>query len=279
MLETQQLRVLTPADVPLLVDLLDEEPDVNLFVRHRVEVTQLDPALMGGRVWGWFDGDELVSACHVGANVVPVAATDDALRAFADRLATSAVRPASIVGEQEPVLALWERLEPVWGPARSPRPEQPFLVLDGPPQVEPDPRLRRVAIDEVDTVYPASVAMFREEVGVDPEVQGGGQYRARVAHLVAQGLAFAIIEHGRVLFKAEVGAHSPHGCQLQGVYVPPGLRGQGLAAPALAGVVELARAQVAPVVSLYVNDHNVAARRVYDRVGFEQVATFASILL
>jgi predicted GNAT family acetyltransferase len=30
---------------------------------------------------------------------------------------------------------------------------------------------------------------------------------------------------------------------------------------------------------LYVNDHNTAARRAYERVGFEQTATFASILL
>lgn len=279
MLETTQLRTLTPLDVPRLVELLDVDPDVNLFVRHRVDVTGLDPALMGGRVWGWFEGDELVSACHVGANVVPVEATARALDEFAARLASSAVRPASLVGPRDDVMTLWRALEPRWGPARSPRPEQPFLRLAEAPAVAPDPRLRRVAIDELDTVYPACVAMFREEVGVDPEVQGGGQYRARVAHLIAQGHAFAIIEDGQVLFKAEVGAHTVHGCQLQGVFVPPQLRGRGIAEPALAGVVELAREQVAPVVSLYVNDHNVAARRAYERVGFEQTATFASILL
>jgi len=43
-------------------------------------------------------------------------------------------------------------------------------------------------------------------------------------------------------------------------------------------VVELARAMFAPVVSLYVNAFNTAARKAYDRVGFDRVGTFASIL-
>jgi len=32
------------------------------------------------------------------------------------------------------------------------------------------------------------------------------------------------------------------------------------------------------VVSLYVNDFNVAARRAYERVGFREVDTFMSVL-
>ena len=35
---------------------------------------------------------------------------------------------------------------------------------------------------------------------------------------------------------------------------------------------------VAPVVSLYVNQHNEPARRTYERVGFVTTGTFATIL-
>ena len=86
---------------------------------------------MGGRVWGYYDGDELVSACHAGANVVPVQATPDAIEAFADRLLIDGGRPASLVGLRSAVMPLWERVESAWGPARSLRPFQPFLELDG----------------------------------------------------------------------------------------------------------------------------------------------------
>jgi predicted GNAT family acetyltransferase len=37
-------------------------------------------------------------------------------------------------------------------------------------------------------------------------------------------------------------------------------------------------AGVAPVVSLYVNEWNTAARAAYARVGFEQTATFATLM-
>src|SRR5699024_8313970 len=69
------------------------------------------------------------------------------------------------------------------------------------------------------------------------------------------------------------------GSQVQGVWVHPDHRGEGLAAPAMAAVVNQILTDIAPAVTLYVNDHTIAARRTYERVGFTQTATFASILL
>ncbi len=46
----------------------------------------------------------------------------------------------------------------------------------------------------------------------------------------------------------------------------------------MAAVLRYALADVAPVVSLYVNDFNTAARRTYLRVGFREVGAFMSVL-
>jgi hypothetical protein len=120
--------------------------------------------------------------------------------------------------------------------------------------------------------------MFTEEVGISPlGADGGASYRSRIAELVAAGRAFARIQDGRVVFKAELGSVSSAACQVQGVWVPPDLRGRGLAAPGMAAVAELAR-EAAPVVSLYVNDFNRAARATYRRVGFADVGQFMSVL-
>lgn len=276
---TDAVRALTPDDLPALRVLADRDPHVNLFVRHRADSTRLDPRWLGGPVWGWFEEGRLTAACHAGANLVPVQAGPEAVAVFADQALADGIRPSSIVGPRDAVLGLWQRLAPHWGPARSPRLEQPFLEIARDPDIDADPRVRRVGVDEIDVIYPACVAMFTEEVGVDPERGSRHAYRARVSQLVAQGWSFAIIEDGQVLFKAEVGATTAVACQIQGVWVHPDHRGSGIAAPALAGVVREVRRSVAPVVTLYVNDHNVAARRTYDRIGFEQTATFASILL
>jgi predicted GNAT family acetyltransferase len=229
-------------------------------------------------MWGYFEDDGLVSACHVAANFVPVEATPAAVEAFAERAHVAGRLSSSIVGPREAAVGLWERLESSWGPARSLRLDQPFLQIAGPPTATPDWRLRPVLMDEIDILYPASVAMFEEEVGESPELPGRNSYRARVTQLIARGWAYAIIEDGEVLFKAEVGSASRRGCQVQGVYVAPRLRGSGLGTAGMAAVVERARREIAPVVSLYVNDYNVAARTVYERVGFVQTATFASVL-
>jgi hypothetical protein len=46
----------------------------------------------------------------------------------------------------------------------------------------------------------------------------------------------------------------------------------------MAAVVDLVRREIAPSVSLYVNDWNTSARAVYERVGFRETALFATVM-
>jgi predicted GNAT family acetyltransferase len=275
----QRVRVLGPADLHDVQRVIAQDPITNVFVDHRVRATNLEPKWLGGEMWGYDEGGALLSICHAAANLTPAQATPAALQAFASRALEQGRRCGSIMGRDDDVSALWQLLEPTWGPARSVRPRQPFLVLTGPPQVGPSRHVRRVRPDELDTLYPACVAMYTEELGVSPELQGGAAlYRARVAHLISKGYAFAHIEDGQVLFKAELHAVTPVSCQVQSVWVNPRYRGQGLAAPGVAAVCETAMRDYAPTASLYVNEHNEPARRAYDRVGFTERCRFATIL-
>jgi uncharacterized protein len=279
MLRSTSLRVLRPEDLPEVTEVLSRDPVADVFVASRVQAVGLDPARLGGEMWGFVADGRLEALCHAGANLVPVQAGDEAVRAFADRARRQGRRCASIVGDRAAVAALWGELEPAWGPAREVRDPQPLMAISSAPVVAADPGVRPVGMEDLDVLLPACVAMFTEEVGISPlGVDGGVAYRGRVAELVRAGRAFARIEDGRVLFKAEVGSASTAACQVQGVWVPPELRGQGLAAPGMAAVVELAREAVAPVVSLYVNDYNEAARATYRRVGFTDVGAFMSVL-
>ncbi len=276
---SQSLRVLGPSDVAAGLELVGRDPVTNVFVEYRTRITQLDTRWLGGEMWGYHEGDELVSMCHVGANMVPVGASPAACRAFAERAARSGPKSSTIVGPREPVELLWAGLEDTWPHPRDFRWDQPHLVATRPPSVEPDWQVRRTRKDEVDTLYPSCVAMYTEEVGISPESDGGRDlYRARVNQLVSRGWSFSRIEDGRVMFKAEVACATPSACQIQGVYVDPELRGRGLGTAGMAAVVDICLREVAPVVSLYVNGHNDSARAAYRRVGFEQTGTFATIM-
>lgn len=279
-LDTTELRVLTLADLPDAVRVAERDPVANVFVLSRLLGGGLVPTRGGAEVWGYSKNGSLRSLLYVGANVVPVEADLDAVEAYATRAARSGRRCSSIVGPAGAVLPLWERLAPVWGPAREVRSSQPLMAVEAPDAaISPDPAVRAVTRGQLDTVMPACVAMFTEEVGISPLGGDGGLlYRCRIAELVDSGRAFARIENGAVVFKAEIGAATPAVCQVQGVWVDPGHRGRGIAAPGVAAVVDLARGYIAPTVSLYVNDFNTAALATYRRVGFRQVGTFASVL-
>ena len=276
---TAPVRLLERRDTDEVLDLLDRDPVADVFVASRVRGAGLAESRLGAQVWGYGERGRLEALCYSGANLVPVQAGPEAVRAFAERARRQGRRCSSLVGEAGAVQHLWSLLTPSWGPARAVRDAQPVMALDGPPAVAPDPAVRQVRRDEVEVLLPACIAMFTEEIGVSPLAgDGGALYRARVTELVTQGRAYARIEDGQVLFKAEVGAATSSVCQVQGVWVHPSLRGQGLSVGGTAAVAALARAQVAPVVSLYVNDFNTAARRAYERVGFRRVGTFTSVL-
>jgi hypothetical protein len=277
--KSSSLRLLNESDRDEALAICDRDPVASVFVSARLRSSGLDPGRLGAQLWGYSDSGRLTSLCYSGANLVPVEATPAAILAFAGRARLQGRRCSSVVGPAEVVTELWGMLAPYWGRPREIRARQPVMTISGEPAVPPDPLVRQVRPDELDILLPASVDMFTEEVGVSPiGPDGGAAYRARVLELIRAGRSFARIENGRVLFKAEVGSVTPHACQVQGVWVPPDLRGRGIASRGMAAVAKIALASIAPVVTLYVNDYNAPARGAYLRAGFTDQGTFMSVL-
>src|SRR4051812_18754207 len=282
MLRTSTARVLDEGDEAAVHRLLAIDPVAACVLAGRIEALGTAPASLGAPLWGLGSGGELEAVCLAGANLIPFTVPGAELAAGAPVARPGprgGRRCSTIVGPATSVAPLWDLLVPHWGPARDHRPHQPLMAIDRPPAVAAEPRVRPVRPGELDTLLPAAVAMFTEEVGVSPlRVDGGAGYRARVAELVRAGQSLAWIEGGEVLFKAEIGAVSRAVCQVQGVWVAPAYRGRGIGTAGTAAVVEYARTAIAPVVSLYVNDFNTAARAAYRRVGFREVGQYASVL-
>jgi predicted GNAT family acetyltransferase len=259
--------------------LLDRDPYAAAQVAEQVAAYGLAWWRTEARVFGYGPRRALQSVCWLGNNLIPVHATRSAVAAFAELAGLNARTCSSIVGSAPAVMDLWDRLAPAWGPARDVRPCQPLLATNAVPLVPPDPAVRLVAEHEIDLLFPAAVAMYTEEVGISPTLDGGERsYRERVIDLVRGCRAYARFVDGRVVFKAELAVVTRHTAQIQGVWVAPEWRGRGIATRAMAAVVRDALYRAAPTVSLYVNDYNHAAMRVYARNGFRRVGTFATVL-
>ena len=272
------VRALGTRDVEDALEVCAADPVTNVFVAARI----VESGLAGtrGPLFGYDAGGER-ALCWCSANVVPVEASSRALGALATKVVRRRTWASSVFGPADQVMDLWGRLERTWGRPREVRPNQYVMTMTGAvaTRVVPDPAVRPARPEELDVVVPAATAMFTEEIGYPPYQGSGVAYRRGVAGLIERGHTLVRVEDGEVVFKADLGSVALGVAQVQGVWVHPRWRGQGLAAPAMAAVVEHTRRHVAPTVTLYVNDFNEPAVRTYQRVGFERTGTFATVLL
>ena len=274
-----EVRAIDAQSISQLQSLIAQDPIRHCLLAARVESGSGGYRKSYSDLLGYFDDGKLKSALLCGANVVPVNTSLIARQEFASVLSRSGRRSSSIVGPASEVLDLWSRLSPSWGSAREVREDQPVLAMREPSRVIIDDEVRYSTLADLDELVPACVAMFTEEVGVSPNSGGGASaYRNRVAELVSSRRSFVRYLADELVFKAEVGTVGSEVAQIQGVWVKPEYRGKGISVPAMATVVKYVLADIAPVVSLYVNNYNAPALATYRNVGFEQVDTFATVL-
>ena len=290
------VRVLTNEDTPALQALAGQDPVVNCFVESMLQSGRTAGTGSTGSLFLGLDSTPgpqdrpgtttagqsqpgLAAACWAGSNVIPIGADRQDGVLFGQALLSLRRRFASIYGPQQAVLGIWSELASGLQRARDVREDQPLMVIEGAPSVPPHPEVRPTRPDEFATLLPAAAAMFEEELGFSPLLNGATQYRMRLEELIQRGHSVVLTApDGSIRFKADLGVVSRDCAQIQGVWVHPAERGRGLAAPAMAAVVRHART-VAPQVSLYVNAFNTPAVRAYQRVGFTQVGTFATVLM
>lgn len=278
-----RVRTLDDTDRGAAIELLSADPVGNVFLLSRIAQYGLAHHRLGCYVFGAWHGAELVGLLHAGANLVPVCSDPQVLPRLAAHLgpwrnATSIMGRADlVVGLHAELVRRWGR---PWAQVRELRAHQPLMVMGPEAVVAPDPRVQTVTRRDFESYFRAAVAMYTEEVGVSPLDPSNG-YRRHMGQLVDLRNCFAIVDEtpGQrvVRFKSDIGVAWGHICQIQGVWMDPAWRHSGAAAAAMSGAVELCRRRY-PTVSLYVNDFNTPAVKLYQKVGFRQVGEMATVL-
>jgi ribosomal protein S18 acetylase RimI-like enzyme len=268
------VRLLGRPDERATVAFLDRQPARDFFIASRVLNDGVLRAPGWSPLWGAFatNSGELVGVIHVGPNVVP--AIDDSVAC--DALAPAAAGSAAtrmLVGERLAVERLWELIGPTYPPPREVRARQYVYAVDPGtlthPKGPPAGVARLATPPDEERVLHLSAAMYTEEMGENPLARDPSGYRRRVQILTARGWTYVYEVGGSLQFKMDVGCASHRGAQIQGVYVPPPARGQGMGTAAMAACCELAFERH-PALSLYVNDFNAPAVALYERLGFRR---------
>ena len=223
-------------------------------------------------------GGEVLGICLLVAErmALPVGGAVVA-RAFGTRLERLQLDLDHVVGASVAVRALWAS----YGGRRAPRLDrlQRFMVLDAAPHGRGRSGVRRATARDLDALVPAARAMYREEALADPCGAEPEAFRRLQEQRIDRGQTYVWFEEDRLIFKADISCYTARlGAQLAGVYTLPEVRGRHVASRALRDICGQLLTQV-PRVTLYVNEGNAAARRVYTQLGFRDHLDWHSIFV
>ncbi len=203
--------------------------------------------------------------------------SDEALAAFAS-LAQNSSRTHLLMGEPEKVVHFWN-LYSKGGQAPRLMCRELLYEQRFPVKVEkPVHGLRRATLRDLEMLLPIHAALACEESGVNPMERDPSGFRLRSARRIEQGRVWVLMENGRLIFKAEVVSDTPEVVYLEGIYVAPEDRGQGIGRRCLSQLTRnlLARTKL---VSLLVNEENEGASQFYLKSGFKLRAHYDTIYL
>ena len=213
----------------------------------------------------------------VGHAVYVAADTAPALRAFA-RIAQGEQRAHMILGEEALVGRFWEHYVPAGQPPRLFSRELLYELRWPVSAREPVGGLRPATLDDLLLVMPVHAAMAYEESGVNPIDVDLHGFRMRCARRIEHGRVWVLAEGGELLFKADVVSETPECIYLEGVYVEPASRQQGLG---LRCIAQLGRAMLEQTkcVSALVNEQNFAAQALFNKAGYKLRGRFDTVFL
>ena len=244
------------------------------FIRDNGLVSPLNR----GTFYGCRDDEgRLIGVALIGHATLVETDSDEALAAFAG-VARSCSRAHVMMGEREKIERFWQHYAE---DGRSARLVCRELLMEQrwPVQVrEAVPGLRPATAEDLEQVMTVQGEMARDESGVDPRETDPEGFRRRCARRIEQGRVWVLAEEGRVIFKADIISETPDVIYVEGVWVAPERRKQGLGLRCLS---QLSREFLARVeaVTLLVNEKAPGTVSFYRRAGYKLCSQYDTIFL
>lgn len=276
------VRSLSAGDEKNVLSFLGRDPLANVYLISRILDEGIGPR--GQTVEVRRDG-RTVAVASLTLNVVLAAAAEldahgraTAMEHLAERVVSRSIPVRAIISDVSLVDPLWRTLEPHLAPPTVIRLHQPVYALRARPTDLPDLGSMRYASEsDLPRLVPACAAMHLEEVGIDPLSRDAPGYRQRILELVQRRRSLVLVEDGRIVFKCEYSAVTDDAIQLMGVWTAPSHRRRGLARRGMREICgHILRQRRA--VTLFVNDFNTAAVRLYESLGFRRIGANRALI-
>ena len=271
---------LGPRDVPEVLSFLEDDPVLHVYL---IALVLRDALARPNDVWwGARRNGRLSALLYVGVNsgaVLPTGTDFESLAQLGARAARElAERPGRVqlIGPRAAVAAVRERFPGDGLTLRLERTQVYFSLTHAPGTAgELCPELRTARREDYAFLYHAGAELRTEELLEDPREVDPVAYARRVEEECRDGWTWVLRDARGLCFRAGISALTPDAAQVSGVYVPPLLRGQGIARRALGELCARLRLRTRHV-CLFVNDFNEPALALYRTLGFVPIADWAS---
>lgn len=276
------LTALGPRDLGTALEFLERDPLGNVYFISRLHDEGTGPK-----------GQTLLIACDgvpvamasLSTNVILAGSEhasaplrDEAMARLGERILARMTPVRAIISDARLVDPLWKRIEAHISPPTVIRLNQPVYAIAAGPTDLPDLGTARYSSErDLAALVPACAAMHLEEVGINPLERDAVGYRQRVRELIDRRRSFVITEQGRILFKCELSAVTERAVQVMGVWTAPPERRRGFARRGMAEVCGHILRQ-GRAVTLFVNDFNAPAIRLYESLGFRKIGTNRALI-
>ncbi|HEX8355040.1 MAG TPA: GNAT family N-acetyltransferase [Pyrinomonadaceae bacterium] len=263
---------------PEVLDFLAARPAPTVVMRGLIRDNGFESPFNRGTFYACRDRDgRLEGVALVGHATFVEARTEGALRAFAE-LAQGQRGAHMILGEQEMIRGFWEHYAPS---GQQPRVFCRELLFEQRWPVracEPVPGLRPATLEDLMLVMPVHAAMAYEESGVNPIDADLPGFRLRCARRIENGRVWVLVEGGELVFKADVASETPECTYVEGVYVEPASRQQGMGLRCLSqlGRTLLERSET---LCALVNEQNLVAQSLFLKAGYRLRGYYDTIFL
>jgi uncharacterized protein len=197
----------------------------------------MESDLNRGTFYGYRNADGILEGVAlIGHSTLVEARTDRAMHALAVSAQHSETRINLIMSDGEAAESFWSYFSKDGSEPRL-RCIEELFELSFPVLVRKCTwEVRFAEPDELERIAEAQAEIALLESGVDPMARDREGFLKRVARRIEQKRIFVVVQDGQLLFKADVVAQTDDVAYLEGVYVHPDHRGEGIGSDCLSEV-------------------------------------------
>jgi predicted GNAT family acetyltransferase len=274
----EQLSKLNDSDISEVKLFLNVRPVHTVVMASFIRDNGVESELNRGTFFGYRNWQGVLEGVAlIGHTTLIEARSDEAMAAFAAKARTDRVAINLVMSEHEDALKFWQ----YYAGSSTPRltctellfeTAFPMLVHD----CEWDVRTARP--EELMPIAEAHAEVAFIESGTDVMVKDRDGFLSRVARRIEMGRTFVVFDGERLVFKADIIAEADGIIYLEGIYVGPEYRGNGVG-PKCLSKLNLMLLQRADTICMLSNERFSHAHKSFQKAGFRMTGRCTTLFV